>query len=62
MAYLSSTLILTHGSFVLRPKIFQYFGYGNKNLVTFIQCQIDRLLWPNKKFTYVYINDIVIFS
>ena len=35
---------------------------GYKNSVAYIQRQIDRLLWPNKKFAHAYIDDIIIFS
>ena len=33
-----------------------------KNSVAYVQRQIDRLLWPNKKFARTYVDDIVIFS
>ena len=35
---------------------------GYKNSVAYVQQQIDRLLWPNKKFARAYVDDIVIFS
>lgn len=32
-----------------------------KNSVTYIQYQIDRVLWLYKNFAYIYVDDIVIF-
>lgn len=35
---------------------------GYKNSVAYVQRQIDRLLWPYKKFARAYVDDIVIVS
>lgn len=33
-----------------------------KNLVAYVQRQIDKLLWPYKNFAHTYIDNIIIFS
>ncbi len=62
MACSSSLSTLTYGCFSLRSRVFQCCVMGYKNSVAYVHRQIDRLLWPNKKFAYVYVDDIVIFS